>query len=71
MKDYCKKNGIKYKQCFVAGYEFLKKGKVENRKEKTQEIEEILEGNRRLQRKLTELALKVRDLEAKKGGFNE
>jgi len=71
MKRFCKKNDISYRRCFIAGFNFLESGGVAEKKQKTEEINEILNGNRRLQRKLTELALKIQDLEQKKGKNEE
>lgn len=67
VKKGCKAKGLQYKHVFLAGYNFLTDGSVQQKKQKTKEIEEILVGNRRLQTKVTELSLKIADMERKNG----
>ena len=64
-KEECKKRGLQYKHVFMAGYNFLTKGGVEERKIFNAEMKELKEGNTRLQGKLTEISLKMHDLEQK------
>jgi len=63
MKKICKERGIGYKQCFLIGFDQVVNGGIEKRKEINEEIINLIEGNKKLHRKLTELSLKIRDLE--------
>jgi len=70
IKNECKKRGIPYKRCFLVGYQKLVGGETDQLKKNNKEISELVEGNSKLHRKLTELSLKVHDLEKKLGGEN-
>lgn len=65
IKEDCKRKGIKFKRCFLIGYHSLASGEVSQTKQNNQEIKELREGNAKLQRKMTELSLKILDLEKK------
>ena len=70
MKKTCKDKGISYKQCFLVGFNHIVNGGVNETKQRNKEINDLIEGNGKLHRKLTELSLKVHDLEKKFGVEN-
>jgi hypothetical protein len=63
MKHECKKRGIPYKRCFVVGFNKLVNGEADQTKVNNRQIEELQQDNQKMQRKLTELALKLYRLE--------
>lgn len=67
IKEDCKRKGIKLKRCFMIGYQKIVSGDIDQTKQNNQEIAELRAGNEKLQRKITELSLKVYDLEKKNG----
>jgi cell division protein FtsB len=65
IKEDCRRSGIKFKRCFLVGYHQLKNDGVGQTQKNNKEIEELKQGNDKLQKKITELSLKIYDLEQK------
>lgn len=71
MKKDCKNKGIQLRQCFLLGYKKLTSGEVDSVKQLNAELVEMKQGNDRLHAKLTEMSLRILDLEKKNGVKNE
>ena len=63
IKQDCKRRGIKLKRCFLVGYNEVVNGGIEMRKQNNQDMQDLKDGNKKLQTKLSETHLKFYDLE--------